>query len=520
MSNEIKGEGKETKDKTNIISKEGNDKQSETKEGLKEKEIPQVILSDKPFPYNVRRWLPEIELDKIIPSLKHPHYHTRIIQYNVLCDSLLPISTKIVEDDIPKLPYLLWENRSKKILSELKTLNGDLISLIEIEKDENFIKELNSYGYELAFKTRTGKHSEGCAIAWKIEKYELIDLLSICFNMNKNEKNMSEIFNRDNIALIGIFKLIEIPNTIFLFATTHLVFNIKRGDIKLGQIYQLMKSLEELRKKYEDELKNKVYIFLGSDLNCTPKSGIYKLLTTGKLNCNLLNRIYLSGQDTENLQYVNPPIKIRSYLFNKITSLFKEETKYKNNYNDYNYNNNYNINNGPSQENVKWFNEICRIQPVIKDHKINLEYRENYKYEEYNLMMKIPFIFKSAYSTMTKNCLEFFNNNYNEIPFNLIKDINEIEINGLKIGKKEIEKTNSFVKGLTLDNPFSYYSNDTVLSLDYIFYYSKNDDIKVIRTLNCPDMFKLFFDIGYMPNEIYPSDHFSIAADLIIGEEK
>ena len=165
MSNEIKGEGKETKDKTNIISKEGNDKESETKEGLKEKEIPQVILSDKPFPYNVRRWLPEIELDKIIPSLKHPHYHTRIIQYNVLCDSLLPISTKIVEDDIPKLPYLLWENRSKKILSELKTLNGDLISLIEIEKDENFIKVLNSYGYELAFKPRTGKHSEGCAIA-------------------------------------------------------------------------------------------------------------------------------------------------------------------------------------------------------------------------------------------------------------------------------------------------------------------------------------------------------------------
>ena len=71
-----------------------------------------------------------------------------------------------------------------------------------------------------------------------------------------------------------------------------------------------------------------------------------------------------------------------------------------------------------------------------------------------------------------------------------------------------------------MDNPFSYYSNDTVLSLDYIFYYSKNDDIKVVRTLNCPDMFKLFFDIGYMPNEIYPSDHLSIAADLIIGEEK
>ena len=281
-----------------------------------------------------------------------------------------------------------------------------------------------------------------------------------------------------------------------------------------------MNSLEELRKKYEDELKNKVYIFLSPDLNCTPRSGIYKLLTTGELNCNQLNKMNLSGQDLENLQYINPPTKIRSYLFSKVTSIFKEEPpknqKYKNIY----YNNNYNIinNNNPSQENVRWFNEICRIQPVIKDHNINLEFGEKYKYEDFNLILKIPFTFKSAYAQMTKNCLEFFNGNYKEIPFNLVKDISEIEINGLKIGKKELEKTNDFVKGLTLDNPFSYYSNDTVMSLDYIFYYSKNNDIKVVRTLNCPDIFKLFFDIGYMPNEIYPSDHLSIAADLIFGE--
>ena len=209
---------------------------NEIKEEPKDKNPPQIIISDKPFPYNVRRWLPEIEIDKITPNLKHPHYLTRIVQYNVLCDSLLPTSTKIVEEDLVKLPHLSWENRSKKILSELKTLNADLISLIEFENDEKFIKELNSYGYEFAFKPRTGNHSEGCAIAWKSDKYELINLFSIGFNMNKDEKNISDIYNRDNIALIGIFKLVEIPNTIIIFATTHLVYNVKRGDVKLGQI--------------------------------------------------------------------------------------------------------------------------------------------------------------------------------------------------------------------------------------------------------------------------------------------
>ena len=495
---------------------------NQIKEEQKEKSSPQIILSERPFPYNVRNWIPEIEPEKIISNLKHPHYLTRVVQYNILSDSLLPISTKIVEDDLVKLPHLSWENRSKKILSELKTLNADLISLCEFERDENFIKELNSYGYEFAFKPRTGNHSEGCAIAWKNEKYELIDLLSIAFNMNKSDKNISEVYNRDNISIIGVLKLNEIPNTIILFSTAHIVFNVKRGDIKLGQIYQLVTALEELRKKYEDELKNKVYIIFASDLNSIPKSGIYKLLTTGEINCNQINKYTLSGQDLDNLQYVDPPTKIKSFLFNRITSVYKEDKpkrqNYKNNFNYKEYNNN--IEGLPSQENVKWFNEVCRIKPIINEHNISLEYNNNYKYNEFDLIMKIPFVFKSAYSTMAKNYLAYYNGKYKEIPFNLIDNMDEIEINGLKVGRKELEKTNKFVRDLTLENPFSYYSNDTVMSLDYIFYYSKSNDVKVVKILQCPDTFKLFFDIGYMPNEIYPSDHISLAADLILGGEK
>lgn len=494
---------------------------NEIKEEPKNKINPQVILSEKPFPYNIRKWLPEIEPEKIIPKLKHPNYLTRVVQYNILSDSLLPISTKIVEEDLVKLPHLSWENRSKKILSELKTLNGDLVALTEFEKDEKFIKELNSYGYEFSFKPRTGNHSEGCAIAWKFEKYELIDLLSINFNINKTEKNKSDIFNRENIALIGIFKVVGIPDTVVLFSTTHLVFNFKRGDIKLGQIVQLTRALEELRKKYEDELKNKVYIILASDLNCVPRSGVYKLLTNGEINCNQINKLNISGQDLENLQYVENPSKIRTYLFNKITSIFKEEKpkqKYKNNFNitDYNDNNKEAL---PSQENVSWFNEVCRIKPFIKDHNINLEYDDKYIYKDFDLILKIPFVFKSAYATMAKNFLEYYNDKYKEIPFNLIENLDQVEINALKMGKKEVEKTNDFVKNLTMENPFSYYSNDTVMSLDYIFFYNKTDDLKVARILNGPDMFQVFFHIGYMPNEIFPSDHISIAADLILGGE-
>ena len=165
------------------------------------------IISDQPFPYNIRSWYPDIPLEKISSKLSKNQCLIRVVQYNILCDSLLPISTHIIEEDLQKFPYFSWINRSKKILEELKTLNGDMISLIEIENDSNFMKEMNNIGYEIAFKPRTGKHSEGCAIAWKNEKYEMIDLLSIGFNMNKDGKNSNDVFSRDNIALIGIFKV-------------------------------------------------------------------------------------------------------------------------------------------------------------------------------------------------------------------------------------------------------------------------------------------------------------------------
>ena len=117
---------------------------------------------------------------------------------------------------------------------------------------------------------------------------------------------------------------------------------------------------------------------------------------------------------------------------------------------------------------------------------------------------------------MAHNVINYFNDKYKEIPFNMLENFDKTEVNGVKVSKNEIDKTNNFVKNLTLENITSYYSNDTCMSLDYIFFYGKNES-KVARILNLPDIFKLFFDIGYMPNEIFPSDHLSIAADLILG---
>lgn len=484
---------------------------------LQNPELPPSTENDTPFPYNYRKWVPDFKTEALLSKLKHPNHLIRVVQYNILCDSLLPISTKIFEEDLKLYPYFSWENRSEKILNELKTINADLIGLTEVENDSNFIKKLQELNYEFALKPRPGNHSEGCAIAWKIDKFELIDLLCIEYNINKTINNKSPIYDRDNVAIIGIFKVNEISNTIILFSNIHLLFNLNRGDVKLGQIYQLTNALNELKNKYE-QLNNKVYIIVTSDLNSIPKSAVYKLLTTGKLDCNTIEKNHISGQDEGNLQYVNPPTKIRSYIFTRILKKFNGENS--NNNNKYKKNYNYKNDGIPNGENNRWYNEVCRIKPKINDHFISLEYNEQYIHKDINLILELPFIYESAYANMAKNIFEYFCGNNKGLPFNIFEnELNDIEINGIKMGKKEIEKTKSFIKDLTLDNPVSSYCNDNVGSTDFIFYYSKENDIKVVRVLNVPDLYELFFDIGYMPNEVYPSDHLSLAADIIIGGE-
>ena len=49
-------------------------------------------------------------------------------------------------------------------------------------------------------------------------------------NIN-NTSNISEIYNRDNIALIEVFNLIDDNDTIIIFSVTHLLLISNRGDI-------------------------------------------------------------------------------------------------------------------------------------------------------------------------------------------------------------------------------------------------------------------------------------------------
>lgn len=100
------------------------------------------LMKNKPFPFSHRVWVPNVDLEK-------SEEYVRVISYNILCDSLITVSTEIDESQHEKFPFFKWENRRRGILAELKELDGDIICLQEFERDEIFIEEMGKMGYDV-----------------------------------------------------------------------------------------------------------------------------------------------------------------------------------------------------------------------------------------------------------------------------------------------------------------------------------------------------------------------------------
>ncbi|CAK9186623.1 unnamed protein product [Ilex paraguariensis] len=71
----------------------------------------------------------------------------------------------------------------------------------------------------------------------------------------------------------------------------HVLYNPRRGDVKLGQIRFFSSRAHSLSEKWGN-----VSVVLAGDYNSTPQSAIYKFLSSSKLNIMLHDRRDLSGQ--------------------------------------------------------------------------------------------------------------------------------------------------------------------------------------------------------------------------------
>ncbi|EFJ30857.1 hypothetical protein SELMODRAFT_89183, partial [Selaginella moellendorffii] len=93
----------------------------------------------------------------------------------------------------------------------------------------------------------------------------------------------------------------SIENQVLVVANTHILFNPKRGDIKLGQA----------RFDFAQELSSSwggAQVIVAGDFNSTPSSPLYRYISTAELDVSSLDRRSISGQiaDGEGGYYRNP----------------------------------------------------------------------------------------------------------------------------------------------------------------------------------------------------------------------
>jgi mRNA deadenylase 3'-5' endonuclease subunit Ccr4 len=299
----------------------------------------------------------------------------KILSYNILAQSLLSDSLNLTEEVVKKTDYLDMDYRCNKIVELINKLNPDICLFQEYEHNGKLKDKLkaNNSSYEILYKKRPGNHQEGCAIAYDTKKFRLEYYCSLEFrldslkdgkykdysNNNTKKKQNQSIYNKENVGIFAFLKSYE-TNFYYLIICSHLLFNYNRGDIKLGQIYQIIQSALLFKAYYKD--KNFTTIF-GADLNSTNNSAIYNFITSNSIDVKYLIRGNLSGQTNKN--YIS-------------------ETSC-------------------ADDNYGWYNEIINTYPKFNDYNIILKNKKKKKYDkdededEKGMCLENKFIMKSFY---------------------------------------------------------------------------------------------------------------------------
>ncbi|XP_015885911.2 carbon catabolite repressor protein 4 homolog 6 isoform X1 [Ziziphus jujuba] len=242
-----------------------------------------------PRPPDYRNW----EYAKMAPPPASERF--TILSYNILADYLATNHRSKLYYHIP-LYMMDWEWRKKKIFFELGLWSPDIMCFQEVDRFKDLEEEFRLRGYNGVWKMRTGNAIDGCAIFWRASRFKLLHEESIEFN---------KLGLRDNVAQICVLEMMSrnsAENTAALqrnstdsnkvvVCNIHVLYNPKRGEIKLGQVRVLLDRAHAISKLWND-----APVVLCGDFNCIPKSPLYNFILQQKLDLSGLDRDKLSGQ--------------------------------------------------------------------------------------------------------------------------------------------------------------------------------------------------------------------------------
>lgn len=229
------------------------------------------------------------------------HYHKKpskqqfdfkVMSYNILSQDLLEDNSSLYSHC--RRPYLFWNYRLPNILRELREINADILCLQEVQEDhyqEQIKPSLEALGYICEYKSRTGSKPDGCAICFKSDKFNL----NLVKPVEYFRQNIA-LLDRDNIGLLLMLqpKTGEKDAPAICVANTHLLYNPRRGDIKLTQLAILLAEITEITQILEGRV---CPIVLCGDFNSVPGSPLHQFIKEGTLHYEGLTIGKVSGQE-------------------------------------------------------------------------------------------------------------------------------------------------------------------------------------------------------------------------------
>ncbi|KAJ0255742.1 Carbon catabolite repressor protein 4 5 [Hirschfeldia incana] len=188
--------------------------------------------------------------------------------------------------------HLDWSRRKHLICKEISRYNATVLCLQEVDRFDDLDSLLKLRGFQGVHKRRTGEASDGCSIFWQEKLFKLL---------HHQEIEFDRFGLRNNVAQLCVLEMncedrqcSEQTSTSprrLVVGNIHVLFNPKRGDIKLGQVRLLLEKAYKLSQEWGN-----IPVAIAGDLNSTPKSAIYDFVASADLDTQLHDRRQISGQ--------------------------------------------------------------------------------------------------------------------------------------------------------------------------------------------------------------------------------
>ncbi|XP_008940843.1 PREDICTED: protein angel homolog 1 [Merops nubicus] len=229
-------------------------------------------------------------------SKNTPLFEFRVMSYNILAQDLVEQGFDLYLHCHPDI--LNWNYRLPNLLQEIQHWDPDVLCLQEVQENhywEQLEPTFREMGFACFYKRRTGRKTDGCAVCYKHSRFQLISLSPIEYF-----RPGLDVLNRDNVGLVLLLQPL-LPEGLDLkavsplcVANTHVLFNPRRGDIKLAQMALLLAEIDKIARTTEGSYYP---VILCGDLNSVPDSPLYKFIRNGELSYHGMPAWKVSGQE-------------------------------------------------------------------------------------------------------------------------------------------------------------------------------------------------------------------------------